>query len=178
MLVGSHAVPSCPARNTECSDRSSPLSRRSTAASPLPPTPTRSSVALASRSCRPPARSRPCASPGPARRSARCRVAWRLGRDRRLLRFDPLRAGEQERVRDACQHRADKRRDDEQPQLLERPVADEDRRPDAPRRVDRRVVDRDADEVDQVSTRPIGMPANATFAIRSVAASTVKTRSG
>ena len=49
----------------------------------------------------------------------------------------------------AGHHGADDRRDPEQPELLERPAADEQRRTGAARRVHRRVGHRNADQVDQ-----------------------------
>ena len=52
---------------------------------------------------------------------------------------------------------ADQRRNPEQPQLLERQPAHEQRRAGAPRRIDRGVCDGNANEVDQVSASPIAM---------------------
>ena len=52
-------------------------------------------------------------------------------------------------VEDAAERAADQRRDPEQPELRQRPAADEQRRAGAAGRVDRGVGDRDADEVDQ-----------------------------
>ena len=56
------------------------------------------------------------------------------------------------------------RRDPEQPELLERPAADEDRRTRAARRIDRRVRHRNADQMDQREREPIARPAKPTGA--------------
>ena len=55
----------------------------------------------------------------------------------------------QERVEDSGQHGAQDRCDPEQPELAERPAADEDRGAGAARGVDREVRDGDPDQVDQ-----------------------------
>src|SRR3546814_21135865 len=59
------------------------------------------------------------------------------------------RVGTERLVEEAAEHAADDRGYPEQPQLLQRPTACDQRRDGAARRIDRRVGHRDADKMDQ-----------------------------
>ena len=65
------------------------------------------------------------------------------------MRLFRVRLARHQRINDAGQRRADDGREPEEPELLNRPAADEQRRTRAARGVDRKIRDRDADEMDE-----------------------------
>ena len=79
----------------------------------------------------------------PARNSRRCRPYAGV-----LPSTTPAGSSLEPAIDHAAQRAADQRRDPEQPELRQRPAADEQRRPGAARRVDRGVGDGNADQVD------------------------------